>query len=127
MATVAATAKSYMSTVIFNPGVVTDSTYFDYADTIVQYESPLASYTYPGSINAMTAGKHENIAIVMNKAKPRQSRITSLVNNMISQNIGSVYLTSDCCYNKLNGTLLTALVRQIATNQNSKRDARTQL
>jgi len=120
MANVSATAKSYLRSVIFNPGAVVNANYFRLADVIIQYEDSMARYTYPQTMAAMSKGMHKQISIIANHAKPTQSRINSLITNMMAGNIGSMYLTSDCCYQQVNGTLLTATANKIAALQRSK-------
>jgi len=120
MTNVSATAKSYLRSVIFNPGTVVDARYFNLADVIIEYEDSLANYIFPQTMAAMTKGKHKQISIIANHAKPPQTRINSLVTNMMAGNIGSMYLTSDCCYQQVNATLLKAVTNKIAALQRSR-------
>ena len=104
-------------TVIFNPGdIPADASYFSHATTVVEYEDTLANYNGPTVIPKMTAGKHSQIAIIVNEASPTMSRIQTLVSIAKSNNIGGVSLTSDCCYKVLNSTLLSDLAGVVGSS-----------
>jgi len=113
--------KSHGGSVTFNPGT-NDSpiSYYDYADTVVNFESSLADYNNAKTISTFPPKHRSREAIIANNGKPTAAALQTFVKQAISSSIGGIYITSDCCYQAVNATLLNAMVGDIATAQAQK-------
>lgn len=102
-------------TVVLNPGTVVDKSYFDFADSIVQFENPYDTYDGQATINTFQDGYKKDSAIILNSASGlAASKIRSMVDTVKTSNVGGVYFTSDCCYDGVNGTLLNHIATAVA-------------
>ncbi|KAL9053915.1 MAG: hypothetical protein Q9162_004488 [Coniocarpon cinnabarinum] len=107
MSSAAAAAHSAFpsSTVVFNPGAVEDSTYFDYADLIVGYEDFWSKYD--PSNTPSTLGNAAKSAIIV-KEVPAGADIGVAIATAKADGIGAVYFSSDSDYQVL------SLLEQVA-------------
>lgn len=87
--------------------------YFDYADTIVEFENTYANYAGQTTINTFPDGYVDQSAILVHDTPTTATNIGSLVGTMITDGVGAVYFTYDCCYNSLSSTLLSQLASAI--------------
>lgn len=99
--------------IVFNPGEVIDKSYFAYCDTIVEFEDTYSNYQGQATINTFQPLYHQDTAIIINEVSVDKKTVKSLVQTMQVNGIGGVYLTSDCCYNSFNTTLLNALTAAV--------------
>lgn len=107
--------------IVYNPGTTLSASYFQYVDTIVEFEGALSAFNGPTTIATFQPNQHPKDAVIVHDAKPPTSRIQSFITNNKNANIGFVFMTSDCCYNALNGTLISALAAQIGSSATTKR------
>ncbi|TAQ87023.1 hypothetical protein B7494_g4652 [Chlorociboria aeruginascens] len=107
-----AQVPSSVTYVIFNPGTsATPTEYFDWADTIVEFEDYYSDYADQTTINTIPASYRANSAIITHDT-PISAPLTSLVHTIIADQIEGLYFTSDCCYNAV--ALLPQLVAAVA-------------
>jgi hypothetical protein len=99
--------------VIFNPGAVSPTQYFDYADTIVEFEDVYANYAGQTTIDTFPDGYVPQSGILVHDTPTDATNIQSLVDTMITDGVGAVYFTYDCCYNSLSSTLLDEIAYAI--------------
>lgn len=115
MSNAASFAHGGVSTVIFNPGqIITQSQYFDAADIVLDYENTYATFDPNTTPQSIPSQYHAKSAIVLNTT-PSASDVAGVVNSVVSNGIGAVYLTDDCCYNDLN--LLSTVASAVAATQ----------
>ena len=107
-----ATVPSAITPVVFNPGSLAPTELFSYCDTMVEYEDALANYHNVTTINTIPSAYRDQSAIIAYNTA-RNANVKSLVHTMAINGIEAVYLTSDCCYNALNGTLLMQLAAAV--------------
>ena len=101
--------------VIFNPGTLSPTRYFNYADTIVEFEGTYANYAGQTTIDTFPDGYLDQSAILVHDTPTTASNIQSLVDTMITDGIDAVYFTYDCCYNSLSLTLLDQIASAISS------------
>jgi hypothetical protein len=99
--------------VVFNPGTLSPTQYFDYADFIVEYEGAYSGYSSPTTVASFPDGYQTQCSILIHDTPDPESAIPSLISTMKSNHVGSVYFTYDCCYNSLSGTLLAQIASSI--------------
>ena len=99
--------------VIFNPGTLSPTRYFNYADTIVEFEDTYANYAGQTTIDTFPDGYLAQSAILIHDTPTTATNIGSLVDTMISNGIDAAYFTYDCCYNSLSSTLLDQIASAI--------------
>ena len=101
--------------VIFNPGTTAPAQLFSYCDTMVEFEGPYNIYNTKFSFNDLPPSTRlrGQSAMVLNNV-PLSADVSGLVHKMASEGIGMVYLTSDCCYQQLNGGVLKLLAAAVA-------------
>lgn len=99
--------------VVFNPGTLSPTQYFNYADFIVEYEGAYSGYSSPTTIESFPTCYLPQCSIVIHDTPNPESDIPSLISTMISNCVGSVYFTYDCCYNSLSSTLLNLIASSI--------------
>jgi hypothetical protein len=100
--------------VIFNPGTLSPTQYFDYADTIVEFENTYANYEGQTTVSTFPDGYLYQSAILIHDTPTTTTNVQTPVDTMYTDGIGAVYYTYDCCYNSLSSTLLNALASAIA-------------
>jgi len=105
-----ATVPSDITPVVFNPGVNPPSQFFNWADTILDFENSYANYQNYTTIKAIP--NHPQSAIVLHDV-PESAPIANLVHTMAYYGIEATYLTNDCCYNAIDTTVLNALVAAV--------------
>lgn len=114
----ASTQFSYAGTsksVVLNPGCVVDSSYFSFADTIVEFEDSLAMWKGLKSMSSFPKPyMGRSTVILYSTGGMMAARIQTLIGKVKSAGVGSVWLSSDCCYNSVNATLLNKVVAAIA-------------
>ncbi|GAB7349286.1 hypothetical protein MBLNU459_g8431t1 [Dothideomycetes sp. NU459] len=108
-----ATIPSAVTPVIFNPGTIGDTTYFNYCDTMIEFEDSMLDYKQQTTINMIPAAYRKKSAIIIHNT-PATVNVKNLVHTIALNKIEGVYLTSDCCYNAINGTLLKKLAGAVA-------------
>jgi len=99
--------------VVFNPGTLSPTRYFNYADTIVEFEGTYANYAGQTTIDTFPDGYLDQSAILIHDTPTTATNIGSLVSTMIANGINATYFTYDCCYNSLSSTLLNQLASAI--------------
>lgn len=99
--------------VVYNPGSTLDAIYFNYVDTIIEYEGSLANFNGPSTIATFQQSKLSQDSVILYNAQPTAARVKTLIGNLSNKKVGSVFATSDCCYNAVNGTLVELLAAQI--------------
>jgi Spherulation-specific family 4 len=99
--------------VIFNPGTLSPTRYFNYADTIVEFEDTYANYAGQTTIDTFPDDYLAQSAILIHDTPTTATNIGSLVGTMVSDGIGAVYFTYDCCYNSLSSTLLDQIASAV--------------
>lgn len=114
-----ANVPSDVTPVVFNPGSLGPTALFNYCDTMVEFESPLASYNNTNATTIKTlpsAYLSQSTIIIYNTTAT--TNVQSLVHTMAQYKIGAVYLDpGSCtykgqptgCYNYLGLTNLTQL------------------
>ncbi|KAL9013832.1 MAG: hypothetical protein Q9173_001499 [Seirophora scorigena] len=103
---------SAVSPVVFNPGTSAPAQLFDYADTVVQYESAFSSYKDKETLNALQPGFNDQTCIIIYNT-PDNADVKSLVRSMVEEGIQSVYFGADCCYHVFSSELLTLLASAV--------------
>jgi hypothetical protein len=110
-----ATIPTNPTYVIFNPGEVSPTRYFNYADTIVEFEDVYAKYAGQTTIDTFPDGYLAQSAILINETPTTVTNVETLIDTMNTDGIQATYLTYDCCYNSLSSTLLNAIASAIST------------
>lgn len=101
-AEVRAQFPSAQAQVIFNPGTKdTPAAYFDYADTIVEFENAYSAYQDQATIDSFPSAYRSQSAIIAHDTTASQSELNSRVSNIFANDIAGLYFTNDCCYNAL--------------------------
>ena len=95
-----ARASTNQGFTVFNPGALTDPSYFNDADLIVQVETGYSQYNSVNTPLSIPANNRGRSAILVHDVPP-SADINGIIRNAVSQGIGSIYLTNDCCYNVL--------------------------
>ncbi|KAL8724088.1 MAG: hypothetical protein Q9166_008139 [cf. Caloplaca sp. 2 TL-2023] len=103
---------SAVTPVIFNPGLPAPAQLFDYADTIVQFENPLAAYQDITTINTFRPGFNDQTGVIVYNT-PSTTDIQSRVRTMVQQGIQAVYFGVDCCYHVFSSQLLASLASAV--------------
>ena len=106
------TVPSDITPVVFNTGVNAPWQYFNWADTVLDYENSYSSYQNATTIKNIPANNRSQSAIVLHNV-PENAPIKSLVHTMAYYGIEATYLTNDCCYNAIDTTVLNALVAAV--------------
>jgi len=96
-----AQVPSDITPVVFNPGQVSPTQYFQMADTLVEFEGYYSAYNNQTTINTFPSGYKPQSAIIVHSSTATTAQLSSLVHNIIVNQIGGVYFTTDCCYNSL--------------------------
>jgi len=89
--------------VVFNPGTIVDPGYFNAADAIVIIENTEAEYSE--SVFSSQSGAqdpHQKVAI-LHDFTGGASEQTSVVQGMVSQQAGLIYITTQSSYNSFSG------------------------
>lgn len=89
--------SSSLSKIIFNPGQVPDSRYYELADYVIAYEGPLSSATnaYDRSkIAALSAGLRANSSVVIHTYTGTESEQNALVGDLVGLGVGSLDITT---------------------------------
>lgn len=100
---ISAFARAHMpprSQVVMNPGEPAPAKLFGYADVIVESEIAYADYSYPGIVDAFTAGYNAQAAVILYKT-PGATELEPLVRDMTAKGIAAVYVCPDADYNDL--------------------------
>jgi hypothetical protein len=100
--------------VIFNPGTLSPTQYFDYADTIVEFENTYANYEGQTTISTFPSGYRHQSAILIHDTPTTTTNVQTPVDTMHTDGVGAFYYTYDCCYNSLSSTLLNAVASAVA-------------
>ena len=88
--------------VVFNPGTsATAVQYFNYADTIVEFEDYYTAYKNQTTINTFPSGGRTQSAVLVHTYTGSTATLQSLVHTGIANKLASMYFTDDCCYNDL--------------------------
>lgn len=85
---------------VLNPGLPAPEAYFDYADTIVEFEQSYATYVLTDFIAKFTHGFNDQAAIIIHTT-PWTANLTVLIKPMIQAGVAQVYVTSDDAYHAL--------------------------
>ncbi|MCJ1239222.1 hypothetical protein MMC14_007216 [Varicellaria rhodocarpa] len=105
------TIPTAATTVIFNPGTnATALQYFNYAQTIIEFEDYYSVYKNQTTIAGFPSGGKMQSAIVVHNYTGTATTLQSLVHTGITNHLAGIYFTDDCCYNDLSiiGQLATA-------------------
>ncbi|SLM40199.1 Spherulation-specific family 4 [Lasallia pustulata] len=99
------------TTVIFNPGTsATALQYFNYAQTIIEFEDFYTAYQNQTTINSFpSGGVRKQSAVVVHNYTGTAATLQSLVHTGIVNKLAGMYFTSDCCYQDL------SIIGQVAT------------
>jgi len=87
------------ATVVFNPGCKVDTTYFQWADYIVEFENSFADYPGLATIKRKKQRMRQKQAIIAHSADVNSAAIQNMLTPIYKQSIGAVYMTEQCCYN----------------------------
>ena len=121
---ISAYARNYMPSnitpIIFNPGTPAitsgEQKYFDYCDTMVEFEDSASNYKNETTLDLIPTAHKAQSAVILHTFVGGDAIVESHVNTMTANGIEAMYLTSDCCYNAVNQTLLEQLVDAIANS-----------
>ena len=104
------TIKTAPTTVMFNPGTnATALQYFDYAQTIVEFEDSYSLYKSQTTIASFPRSRKTQSAILVHNYTDTSTTLQSLVHTGITNRLAGLYFTDDCCYNDL------SIIGQVAT------------
>lgn len=100
-----AKVPSTVTPVVFSPGGLGPTQLFRYCDTMVEFESPLASYnnTNAATIKTLPSNYLDQSAIIINNATA-STNVQSLVHPMAQYGVQAVYLDYGSCTSKGNPT-----------------------
>lgn len=103
------------ASVIFNPGGLSPVKYFDYADTIVEFENYYSDYASPKTISSISASGAPlgNSAVLIHDTTATSATIDSLVHTLNADGVEFIYFTQDCCYNAINAAFLLSLAAAV--------------
>ena len=108
------TVPTDITPIVFNVGqLASASQYFEWANTVVQFENSYANYQNYTTIKSIPASTRPQTAIIVHDT-PANAPITSLVHTEAYYKIQSTYFTTDCCYNHVDPTFLNAFVAGVA-------------
>ncbi|EPS41031.1 hypothetical protein H072_5083 [Dactylellina haptotyla CBS 200.50] len=102
-----------------NPGTIADKSFYEYADSIVSYESPLSSYYDPDTLQtskdtSKSAGTPGSLqSIIVTSFTSSEARERYLLQKVVARDIGHVYFTRDPDYQAF-GSDLKILVGEVA-------------
>jgi len=109
------------STIVFNPGCKVDSTYFQWANYIVEFENALADYPGLATIKRNKPKMRQKQAIIAHSADVGSTQMQTILKPIYKQSIGAVYMTQQCCYNGIDTQQLSNVSSIIASlKQNGK-------
>lgn len=105
------------ASVVFNPGSQSPTQYFDYCDTILDFEGYYADYQNKTTISSISAsgaplGKSA-IVIHDTPTTATAANIDSLIHTMNADGVEFMYFTQDCCYNAIDAAFLLSLAAAV--------------
>ncbi|KAF3932605.1 Spherulin-4 [Dactylellina cionopaga] len=102
-----------------NPGTIADKGFYQFADAVVSFESPLSSYYAPDTLQtskdlSKSAGTAASLqGIIVTAFDGSEARERYMLHAVVARGIGYVYFTRDPDYQKF-GTDLKLLVGEVA-------------
>ncbi|KAL6720075.1 hypothetical protein ACLMJK_001996 [Lecanora helva] len=97
----------------FNPGTIAPTQYFDYCDTMVEFEASYSDYQSQNPIQKIPQQYHEKSALQV-YSTPEGTDVESVVQEMANQGVQAVYFGSDCCYKVYSTTLLKSMAEAVS-------------
>jgi len=105
------------ASVVFNPGTQSPTQYFDYCDTILDFEGAYADYGNQTTISGLSSNgsplSKSAIVIHDTPTSTTSATIDNLVHTMDLDGVEFVYFTQDCCYNTIDSTFLLSLAAAV--------------
>ena len=106
------TVPTDITPVVFNTGVRAPWQFFQWADTIIQFEGPYSAYKNYTTISSFSASNRSQTAFVVHDT-PSNAPIKSLIHTLIYYGVEAAYFTLDCCYNAVDATFLSTLAAAV--------------
>ena len=97
--------------VVFNPGTnATALQYFNFADTIIEFEDDFTAYRNQTTIDGFPSDERKKSAVLVHNYDGTIATLQGLVYTGILDKLSGMYFTDDCCYQDLSilGQLATA-------------------
>ena len=97
----------------FNPGTVTPTEYFDYCDTMVEFEGSLSDYQSQNPVQKVPEQYHAKTGLLIYDT-PTDTDVRSMVQAAASEGIGAIYFGVDCCYKVFDAELLQDIAQAVS-------------
>ncbi|KKY15753.1 putative cell surface spherulin 4-like protein [Phaeomoniella chlamydospora] len=98
MSTISARVKSSLGSannyIVFNPGVVVDSRYYNYANLVVAWENYAKYFSTSSSISAIPKAVRAKTAVILHHFTGTTTTQKTIINNIVNQGVKGVYITS---------------------------------
>ena len=96
---------------VFNPGILTDTSYFSDADFIVEFEDGYSSFSATKTPLTIPQQLRARSAILVHDT-PTSADLGEIAKTVAGDGVGMLYLSSDCCWNGVG--LIGALASAVA-------------
>lgn len=94
--------------IAFNPGTIAPTQYFSYCDTMVEFEASLGDYQSQDPVQKIPEEFRPKSALQI-YSTPEGTDVAGLVDTMVAEAVGAVYMGVDCCYKVFSEGLLGKL------------------
>ena len=99
--------------IAFNPGTIAPTQYFDYCDTMVEFEASLSDYQSQNPVQQIPAQYHEKTGLQI-YSTPAGTDVSGIVQAAAGEGVGAIFFGEDCCYKVWDAGLLNAMAEAVS-------------
>ncbi|KAL8828963.1 MAG: hypothetical protein Q9191_002287 [Dirinaria sp. TL-2023a] len=99
--------------IAFNPGTIAPTQYFDYCDTMVEFEASLSDYQSQNPVQKIPEQYHEKTGFQI-YSTPADTDVSPIVQAAAGEGVGAIFFGVDCCYKVWDAGLLNAMADAVS-------------
>ena len=99
--------------IAFNPGTIAPTQYFDYCDTMVEFEASLSDYQSQDPVQKIPDQYHAKTGLQI-YSTPADTDVNSIVQAAAGEGVGAIFFGVDCCYKVWDAGLLKNIAEAVS-------------
>ena len=99
--------------IAFNPGTIAPTQYFEYCDTMVEFEASLSDYQSQDPLQKIPEQYHAKTGLQI-YSTPADTDVNTIVHVAAGEGAGAIFFGVDCCYKVWDAGLLKNLAQAVS-------------